>query len=290
MYLPLAVGATICPVIGCAGRDAPFDKPFSITGAAHKAKATTTVLVPELLRSWVDELESLGQNAPDTLRFVAVGGAPVAEGLMAAARRRGLPVRVGYGLTECCSVVCMNRPGEIGDGTVGHPIPGVHVGIHNGEIFVSGRTVMDGYVAEPDVAGAWPTGDLGSLDSDGRLIIKGRKDNIIVTSAGRNISPEWIEAMLATERSVGRCVIVDHDGALVAVLFPERPLAAGPAIFRSLLRDGTQAAPRYARPRKYMIMDGDETRELALLTPDGRPRRSEIRTMVARRSGSLLDA
>ena len=70
----------------------------------------------------------------------------------------------GYGLTECCSVVAVNRPGRRKAGTVGEPLPGLDVRIEDGEVVVDGPTVMDGYLHAGRAEQPWRTGDLGSLD------------------------------------------------------------------------------------------------------------------------------
>ena len=87
-----------------------------------------------------------GQRAPESLRFVAVGGAPLSRTFADAAWEQGLSVYEGYGLSECSSVVALNRPEDRRPGTVGKPLPNVHLTIENDEIVVRGPTVMDGYV------------------------------------------------------------------------------------------------------------------------------------------------
>jgi long-chain acyl-CoA synthetase len=285
IYVPLLVGGTIHLPHELLGR--------TIAGAAEEAKPTATVLVPDLLKAWLNELESRDNSGPASLKYVAVGGAPVPARLMSAAWRRGLPVYEGYGLSECSSVVSVNRPGEKGVGTAGRPLSGVHVAIESGEIVVSGPTVMIGYLAEPDVSGPWRTGDLGSLDPEGRLSVKGRKDNVIVTGAGRNVSPEWIEDMIAADWRIGRCVVVEHEGALVAVITPvDKSITASMPTLRDILVQASRHAPDYAKPRQCLVLSDEEFGALDLLTPNGRPRRSSIRGVVAERhrllSGQLI--
>jgi len=140
--------------------------------------------------------------------------------LAADAWEHGVPVHEGYGLSECCSVVSVNRPGARRAGTVGRPLAGIEATIENGEIVVSSPTVMNGYLDEPPASGSWRTGDLGHFDEQGFLIVTGRRDNIIVTAAGRNISPEWIEETIAADRRISRCVLVAERGELVAVVTP----------------------------------------------------------------------
>ena len=272
MYLPLSVGAAIL-VLG-AQAASPGGQ---LTLAAERAGATATVLVPELLLAWLKELQAIGRRSPPALRFIAVGGAPVTQQLAAAAWAQGLPVYEGYGLSECCSVVCLNRPDARRPGTVGKPLRNLQVTIENGEIVVSGPTVMSGYVGEPPMSGAWRTGDLGDFDADGFLRLSGRKDNIIVTAAGRNISPEWIEQVIAADGRIKRCVVVAHERELAALVIPENSSLCGdfPAM-RDLITIAVRDLPDYAKPRRYLAMSDQEFRSLDLLTANQRPRRPEI--------------
>jgi long-chain acyl-CoA synthetase len=281
-YLPLSVGAAIhLPGVLAAS-------PAGQLTAAEQARATATVLVPELLAAWLKELQARGNRAPASLRFIAVGGAPIPQRLAAAAWQHGLPVYEGYGLSECSSVVCVNRPDARRAGTVGRPLSNVAVAVDEGEIVVSGPTVMNGYVGEPQLSGSWHTGDLGHFDADGFLIVTGRKDDVIVTAAGRNISPEWVEDIIAADSRVGRCVVVAHERELVALIIPTDSSVCGdsPAM-HDLVASAARALPDYAKPRRYLAMSDQEFRRLDLLTANSRPRRSEVSQIVAERSQSL---
>ena len=275
-YLPLSVGAEICLAGGQATHPAK-----AAADAAEAIQPTATVLVPELLAGWLHELHKAGRRAPASLRYVAVGGAPVAPTLAAAAWSQGLPVHEGYGLSECCSVVSVNRIGDRRGGTVGRPLPNVQVAIEGGEILVRGPTVMDGYLEEPRGADAWRTGDLGHFDPDGFLVVTGRKDNVIVTSAGRNISPEWVEDAVLAEARIRRCVAVEHAGELVAVVVPGDPSAGLSPDIGDLVRDAVRAVPDYAKPRRLLVLTEEELRASDLLTANFRPRRAAIRHYVA---------
>jgi long-chain acyl-CoA synthetase len=281
-YLPLSVGAEIhLPGVLAAS-------PAGQLTAAEQARATATVLVPELLAAWVKELQARGNRAPGSLRFIAVGGAPIAQHLATAAWQRGLAVYEGYGLSECASVVCVNRPDARRAGTVGRPLPHVAVAIDDGEIVVSGPTVMNGYVGEPQISGSWHTGDLGHFDADGFLIVTGRKDNVIVTAAGRNINPEWVEDVIAADSRVSRCVVVAHESELVALIIPtDASVCSNSPAMQSLLASAAGDLPDYAKPRRYLAMSDQEFRRLDLLTANSRPRRSEVSQVVAERSRSL---
>ena len=282
-YLPLAVGAAIhFPGVLAAspGRQ--------LAMAAERTGATAMVLVPELLVAWLTELQALGRQAPPSVRFIAVGGAPVSQHLVAAAWGRGLPVYEGYGLSECSSVVSVNRPNARRSGTVGRPLSNVRVAIEEGEIVIGGPTVMNGYVGEPQISGSWRTGDLGHFDPDGFLIVTGRKDNVIVTAAGRNVSPEWIEETITADCRVRRCVIVEHERELAALIIPNDPSLCGNAsAMHDLITFAARELPEYAKPRRYLAMSDQEFHGLGLLTPNLRPRRSAITRVVLDRAPSL---
>lgn len=250
--------------------------------AAFERKATTSVLVPQLLSVWIAELEASGQRASEELRFVALGGAPVSEGLSQRAWQKGIPVYEGYGLSECCSVVAVNPPHCRKPGTVGVPLPGLDVRIDNGEIVVSGPTVMKGYLNGPDVGGSWHTGDLGHLDDDGYLTVAGRKDNLLVTSFGRNINPEWIEAMLMSDARIGTCAVFGHGEPRPRVLLI--PSAAGEEWLARTPRPHVllwiermcAAAPPYAVPRDFASCPAADARKRGLQNGNGQVVRAAV--------------
>ena len=282
-YLPLSVGAAIHqPGVMAASPGG------QLTRAAEQARATAMVLVPELLVAWVKELQARGMQGPDSLRFVAVGGAPVSPRLATAAWEQGLPVYEGYGLSECSSVVSVNCPDARRAGTVGRPLSAVEVAIDEGEIVVSGPTVMSGYVGEPQISGSWRTGDLGHFDPDGFLIVTGRMDNVIVTAAGRNINPEWVEDIIAADNRIGRCVVVAYERQLVALIIPaDSSVCSDPSAMHNLVTSAARELPDYAKPRRYLTMSDQEFQRLDLLTANSRPRRSQVGEIVAERSRSL---
>ena len=137
-----------------------------------------------------------------------VGAAPLASELEEFWRRMGFVVLQGYGLTETAPIVTLNHPfRRRKEGSVGEPIAGVEVRIaEDGEILVRGENVTSGYYASNaevvtadspiDAEGWLHTGDVGERDSDGRLFIKGRKKEMIVTPEGLNVFPEDVERTL----------------------------------------------------------------------------------------------
>lgn len=282
IYLPLIAGASIYLPTG------PVVSPGRhIRLAAEESGATATVLVPDLLAAWVKELAAIGRPAPTSLRVVAVGGAPVSPQLAASAWARGLPVCEGYGLSECCSVVSLNRPMARRSGTVGRPLPGIQVTIENGEIVVGGPTIMSGYLGDAPVSGVWRTGDLGAFDAEGFLRVSGRKDNIIVTAAGRNVSPEWVEEVLTADPRIRFCVVVLHAQTLGALVVADEPLAGSPDELKAALISAAQALPPYARPRRYLSIPEQELFDRHLFTGNRRPRRDAIAKLLSKGADAL---
>lgn len=251
-------------------------QPWGLSAAFAQYRPTTSVLVPELLAVWLAELAKTGQSAPESLRFVAIGGAPVASALADKAWGAGIPVHEGYGLSECCSVVAVNRPGVRRGGTVGQPLPGLNISIESGEIVVDGPTIMQGYQNGSDAPRPWHTGDLGEIDAEGYLRIIGRKDNLIVTSFGRNISPEWIEALLTADERIAACAVLGHgEPRLSALIIPSQSGAAWfakatEAQVLHVLSDICREVPSYAIPRDFALISPAEAMQRGLVTGNGR--------------------
>jgi len=135
--------------------------------------------------------------------------------------RLGYAAIQGYGLTETTSLVSVNHPFKLGEGSIGKTLPGLEVKLsETGEILVRGENVSSGYWKESGIApvldadGWFHTGDLGERDASGNLYFKGRQKNVIVTPAGLNIYPEDLEAELRKQPGVRDCVVIglDRDG------------------------------------------------------------------------------
>jgi long-subunit acyl-CoA synthetase (AMP-forming) len=258
------------------------------------------VLVPQLLADWVTRIGEGAAMAPDSLRFVAVGGASLAPALAEEAWALGIPVHEGYGLSECGSVVALNRPGERKAGTVGKPLPGLDVRIVDGEIVVGGPCVMDRYLHGQPSGGAWRTGDIGEIDADGYVTVRGRRDNILITSLGRNINPEWIEALLRADPRVAGAIVTHLAGPHLTALLVPSALGedwfehAGTERIAALISACCAEAPSYAIPRHFAVMSAGELKAQGLLTANGRIRRREALDhyydLLARVSGTPVSA
>jgi long-chain acyl-CoA synthetase len=153
--------------------------------------AQTAITTPAILQQIVDE----GEHLP-ALRFLAVGGAPVPWQLLADSAALGLPVYEGYGFSEAGSVVSLNSPDGHRTGSSGRLLPHCEVRIDEGEIVLCDHQ-FGGYLGESPYSGDWYTGDDGYLDEDGYLHVYGRRGDVLVTAAGRNVSRGWLRNTLA---------------------------------------------------------------------------------------------
>ncbi len=275
LYVPLFSGATAVlePLarIGVAGSSRV--DPARMLAALGEARATTAITVPALLDALLQGLEQ-GAAAPDQLRYLAVGGAAVSPHLLARAHELGLPVFQGYGLSECASVVAVNRPGDDDPASVGRPLAHVDLTFAaDGEIQVRTEGFL-GYLGEPPPAGGWwPTGDLGHLDRHGRLHIHGRKKNLFITAFGRNVSPEWVEAELGAEPAVQQVAVFGEARPWnTAVIVSGAPDAAvGRAI-----ENANRRLPDYAQVRCWLRATAPFTPDNGLATANGRVRRAAV--------------
>lgn len=278
VYTPLmAGGEVIVPSLaelGFTGSSSLDSK--RLTRTISRCRPHSLILTPQLLKALVHVAKS-GWQPPDSLRFVAVGGARTAPELIAEAHQAGIPAYEGYGLSECASVVALNTPGNNNPGSGGRPLNHLCVETEDGEIVVRGNAML-GYVGEPESWGLEKihTGDLGSIDDRGFVHIEGRKKNLLISSFGRNINPEWVEAEMLIEGSISECVVFGDARPYCVAL-----LSAGEAdISDEALQDRidaiNQKLPDYAQVRRWARLPRPLGAERGLLTDNGRPRRAEI--------------
>jgi long-chain acyl-CoA synthetase len=147
-----------------------------------------------------------------------VGAAPLDPALEEYWGRLGFLVIQGYGLTETAPIVTLNHPFSAQKGSVGKPIHGVEVKIaDDGEILVRGENVTTGYYGQPDATadafqdGWLHTGDIGGVDDAGRVFIRGRKKEMIVTPEGLNVFPEDVERQLNAIAGVREAAVVGRN-------------------------------------------------------------------------------
>lgn len=277
VYATLLAGAEciLPPLAELGWSDAGGLDPVRFVQTVESYRPESLILVPELLLALVCAAEA-GFALPDSLRFVAVGGARVAPSLLERAADVGLPIFEGYGLSECSSVVTLNRPGAVRPGSAGPLLPHARVRVaEDGELFVSGGT-LQGYVGEaPATAAEYATGDLGHLDDDGFLHIRGRKRNVFITSLGRNVSPEWLEAELTASADIAQAFVCGEARPwIAAVIVPRGPQPEERV--RAAVNEANQRLPGYAHIGAWLVADGPFTAENGLATANGRSRRDAI--------------
>jgi long-chain acyl-CoA synthetase len=218
------------------------------------------------------------------IEAIVVGGAFTEPEVLQFFYDLGLPVANAYGLTEACTGVTANDLKPFRADTVGKPVPGVQVRIASpgengvGEVSVCGRTVMSGYLNDPEltaetmVDGWLMTGDLGRFDEHGHLHLVGRKKNMIVTQEGKNIYPEDIEAAFDTLPVKEFCVfaanyvwprpsMVDEELLLVLRLEPGQTLSDD---LRRAVAERNNRLLNYKRIHGIVLLDEDFPRTASL--------------------------
>ena len=161
------------------------------------------------------------------------GAAPITKELLGTWLGFGIEISEAFGLTESHAVLAFTPPGEPRAGTVGKPLPGIEVKLaDDGEILVRGDNVFSGYLNRPEetaaalVDGWLHTGDLGAFTDEGYLRIIGRKKEIIITAAGKNLSPNNIEEAIKTRSPIiGQMVVYADDKPYVTALIVLDPEA-----------------------------------------------------------------
>ncbi|HEY6422647.1 MAG TPA: long-chain fatty acid--CoA ligase [Pseudonocardiaceae bacterium] len=244
------------------------------------------------------------------------GGAPLGTRLGHFFRGIGVPVLEGYGLTETCAASTVNTEKNMKIGSVGRPVAGVTIRIDaDGEVLIKGPGVLRRYwhneqaTEEAVVDGWFYTGDLGELDSEGFLRITGRKKEIIVTAAGKNVAPATLEDRIRAHPLVSQCMVVGDQQPFVAALITldaealpawgaEHGKPAGisaadliddegaRATVQSAVDDANKAVSKAESIRKFRILPVDFTEEGGQLTPTLKLKRA----VVAKEFAADIDA
>lgn len=206
----------------------------SIKPALAKIKPATFIPgVNRLIYNKVREkiLEAFGGR----VRCFIMGGAALNPEVERCFKRMRLPFTVGYGMTEACPLLGYEWWTDFVPGSCGKPVHEVRIDSHDprsvvGEIQARGANVTIGYYKNPEATAAaftedgwFRTGDLGLMDKDNNIFIRGRIKSMILNSSGQNIYPEEVEAVLANCAYVTECLVVDREGKIVALVYAELP-------------------------------------------------------------------
>ena len=245
-------------------------QPRTLFKAIREQQATAMLVVPQVLqlflaaiehevqkqgkaRNW-QRLKVLARHIPPRYRrllfrsvhdslgghleFFVCGGAGLEPSLVESWELLGVAVAQGYGTTETAPVIAATAPFDLRPGSVGLPVPGVSVRLAaDGEILVKGPNVTPGYWQDAGATeaafteGWYRTGDLGEIDREGYIYLRGRKKSLIVLASGLNVFPEDVEAALVKVDGV-------HDAAVIGV-----PSDGGPKVHAVLLLESPAADP-----------------------------------------------
>jgi long-chain acyl-CoA synthetase len=235
------------------------------------------------------------------------GSAPLGQRLGHFFRGVGVTIYEGYGLTETSPAISVNLEKHLKIGTVGRPLPGVSVRIaDDGEILVKGDIVFKGYWRDEEATaeaidsdGWFHTGDLGSLDEDGYLTITGRKKEIIVTAAGKNVAPAVLEDRIRAHPLISQCMVVGDRKPFIALLVTIDEEAIGPwkkrhgkpekatvdelrndpelrAEIQSAVDEANKAVSRAESVREFRVLARDFSEQTGEMTPSMKVKRAVV--------------
>ena len=253
--------------------------------------------------------DALGTGNP----VLITGAAPIGTEVIEFFYACGIPVLEGYGMTETCAAATLNIVSEVKVGSVGRPLPGTEVSIGpDGEVLMRGPLVFKGYHRMPEeteaiMEGGWlHSGDLGEI-TDGYVTITGRKKDLIITSSGKNVSPEMLESALRETRWISQAIAAgDRRSYLVALVtldpdeapklaaelgVPADPeaMAANDRVREAVWKDIDAVNQRFARIeqiKRFSILPRDLSQEEGELTPTLKVKRS----VVYKKYGPDVDA
>ncbi|MCT1606946.1 AMP-dependent synthetase/ligase [Nesterenkonia massiliensis] len=235
------------------------------------------------------------------------GGSPLGKRLGHFFHGIGVQIMEGYGLTETTAPITVNTPTAYKIGTVGQPLPGCAVRIaEDGEVLGKGVCVFRGYRNRPELAeetftsdGWFRTGDIGTLDDAGFLTITGRKKEILVTAAGKNVAPAQLEDQIRSDAIVSQVVVVGDERPFVAALITLDPetlpawldrqgipaetsiseLTKSPKVrehIQKVVDKANESVSRAESIRTFELLETDFTIESGHLTPSMKIRRQNI--------------
>lgn len=241
------------------------------------------------------------------VEWAVSGGAPLGERLGHFFRGIGMTILEGYGLTETSAAHTANRPRSIRVGTVGQPIPGAAVRVAtDGELMLFGPHLLTGYWNNPtataeaiDADGWFHSGDIGEIDDDGYVRITGRKKELLVTAAGKNVAPAVLEDRIRGNWLVSQCIVVGDAKPYIAALvtidpdaFPAWVKAAGKptgstvdslkndadlrAEIQGAIDEANKAVSHAEAVKKFAIVGVDWTEEGGQMTPSLKLKRNVV--------------
>lgn len=207
-----------------------------IMPALNKSSVKLLMKMPVLDKVLESKIRKTLMNAfGGNFHEVVIGGAPLSQEVEQFLKKIRFPFSIGYGMTECAPLISYANWDKTRLGSAGKIVDTMEIKIDSedpvnveGEILVRGENVMQGYYKNPEATQAtlrkdgWMhTGDLGLLDADGFIFIKGRSKSMILGPSGQNIYPEEIEARFNNMECVQESLVIEKNGRLVALIYPD---------------------------------------------------------------------
>ncbi len=199
---------------------------------------------------------------------ICSGGAYLDPSYIDLFRKYDIIIQQGYGMTECSPVISVTQKWNIRKDAVGQLLPNCQAKTVDGELWVKGSSVMQGYYKMPEetaetLEDGWlKTGDLGYVDEDGFVYLTGRKKNLIITKNGENVSPEELENALSTNRLVGEILVRENNGVIEAEIYPDQDYVKKKKVknIREKLQEVIDEYNRTAAPQKkiYSLVVRDQ--------------------------------
>ncbi|MDJ0384735.1 AMP-binding protein [Streptomyces sp. G-G2] len=300
LYMPFLAGGSVSflppgtALVGTAADAAP-----RMLSLLRQARPTALVVPPTVAGLFLAlSDQNPGESVPERRRrifghegsvFIACGGAPVPAEILERLDAYGVTVHEGYGLSENSSVVSWNFPGQVRFGTVGRPLDHVQAELaEDGELLIRSTSLFAGYTREDpssvvvDEQGRLHTGDLAEIDEDGYLRITGRKKSMVITSSGRNVSPEWVEARYRELGFIREAAIVADGLDEVHGLFVVEAGLDQDDTRARIDAFGKERLSGIERAAVVHLMSEDDPDYATCFTVTGRPRRDVIRAHVLR--------
>lgn len=234
------------------------------------------LMVPLMIETFAKKLEEVSWIPAPLVRAkvfgkqfhtVCSGGAYLNPAYLDVFHKYGIEILQGYGMTECSPVISTNLSWDNKAGSVGKLMPNCEAKTVEGELWVKGTSVMQGYYKMPEETAAalkdgWlKTGDLGYVDEDNFVFLTGRKKNLIITKNGENVSPEEIENALGEDRLVQEVLVRDSEGVIEAEIFPDYEYAQKKKIkditaaLQKIVDTYNERAPLYKRVFKLKVRE-----------------------------------
>jgi long-chain acyl-CoA synthetase len=228
------------------------------------------------------------------LRYGISGGAPLAKEIAEFFHALDILILEGWGLTECTTAACVNRPQRFRFGTVGPPMPGVEVQTDDdGELLIRSETIFAGYYKDEEATRAvlaedgWlRSGDVGAIDADGFVAVTDRKKDIIVTAGGKNLAPQNLENALKSSRCISQALVIGDRRPYVTALIAVDETAvdsAGdvPALVQTAVDAANRDLARFEQIKRFAIVEREFSIEEGEVTPTMKLKRRVIEQRYA---------